>query len=164
MRAERGRIVGITAASAGPKSWPTAEKMKVMTRRCTKSPRSWGTSAASGMAATDRGAAEVAPKHDLLAIQAVRDHPGRRREQHRGHRVGEQRDRDRRAPARDLVGEDDQGEQEELVGQLGRKLRKPDVPERGVAQDGPKAAGTLDVELERIGLEWIGHRRSDGSR
>ena len=104
------------------------------------------------------GAAEVAPKHDPLAIHAVRDHSGDWCEQHGGHRVREQRDRDRRAAARDLVREDDQREKKELVSQLRRELREPDVPERGVAQDDSKATRTLDVELERIGLERIGHR------
>src|SRR6184192_3727125 len=48
----RGRIVGITAASAGPKSWPTAENTSVMTIRCRKSPFTPGTMEAIGMRAT----------------------------------------------------------------------------------------------------------------
>ena len=51
MSAERGRMVGITAASAGPNSCPTAEKMKVMSSRCTKSVFRPGTNAAMGMSA-----------------------------------------------------------------------------------------------------------------
>ena len=49
--AERGRMVGITDASAGPKSWPTAEKTSVIRSRCAKSCLRPGTSAASGIRA-----------------------------------------------------------------------------------------------------------------
>src|SRR3989475_1533756 len=48
----RGRMVGITAASAGPKSWPTAEKTSVMKMRCKKSFLTPGTSEAIGISAT----------------------------------------------------------------------------------------------------------------
>src|SRR2546422_7479276 len=70
MSAERGRIVGMTAASAGPKSWPTAENTKVMSSRCAKSPRSCGTRAASGIKAT--AAARPRLHHSMICLRSRR--------------------------------------------------------------------------------------------
>ncbi len=64
------------------------------------------------------GATEVRPHHDLLAVHAIRDDARRRREQHRGHGVRQERDRHRCAAAGDLEGENDQREEKELVRQL----------------------------------------------
>jgi len=63
-----------------------------------------------------RGTTDVAPKHDLLAIEPVRNNPRGWREKHGRHCVREQRDGDRGAATRDLVREDDQREEQELVG------------------------------------------------
>ena len=98
-------------------------------------------------------AAEVGPHHDLLAIDSIRDHSGRRCKQNGRHRVGQDHDRHRRAAAGDLEGEHDQREQKELVRQLRRELRKPDVPEGGEAEDGPKAARRFDRKPD-----WRLHR------
>src|SRR5260370_34796339 len=62
--AERGRIVGITAASAGANNWPTEEKTRVISSRWRKSLRRPGTNAASGMSAT----AAARPKFDHIII------------------------------------------------------------------------------------------------
>lgn len=70
MSAERGRIVGITAASAGPKSCPTEEKTSVISSRWMKSPRNPGTSAASGMRATT--AARPRLHHSMICLRSTR--------------------------------------------------------------------------------------------
>ena len=70
MRADRGRIVGMTAASAGPKSWPTEEKMRVIRSRCRKSFLSPGTSAAIGIRATT--AARPKLHHIMICLRSMR--------------------------------------------------------------------------------------------
>src|SRR5207245_10074319 len=57
-------MVGITAASAGANSWPTDEKISVISSRCRKSFCNPGTSAASGISAT----APARPKFDHIMI------------------------------------------------------------------------------------------------
>src|SRR6184192_3727124 len=64
----RGRIVGITAASAGPKSWPTAENTSVMTIRCRKSPFTPGTMEAIGMRATTPARKKL--DHSMICLRA----------------------------------------------------------------------------------------------
>jgi hypothetical protein len=93
--------------------------------------------------------AEVAPQHDLLAIEPVGDDTGRRSEDDGRNGIDEQRHGHRRAAARDLVREDDQREEKELVRQLRSQLSEPDVPEGRVPQHGPKPTRTLDLEFER---------------
>ena len=66
----RGRIVGITAASAGPKSWPTAEKTSVMTIRCRKSPFTPGTMEAIGMRATTPARKKL--DHSMICLRSNR--------------------------------------------------------------------------------------------
>ena len=97
-----------------------------------------------------RRAADVAPQHDLFAVDAVRDHARNRGQQHGGHRVREKGHRDRRAAVRDVVREDDQREKKELVGQLCRKLSEPYVAKRGVLEHAAKAARSLDGQPDRI--------------
>src|SRR5205823_13304432 len=80
----RGRIVGITAASAGPKSWPTAENTSVMTIRCRKSP-----SIVPGVKGDYLGAIEIAPQHDVHVAERIRHHPGRWPTQEGAHRARE---------------------------------------------------------------------------
>src|SRR5260370_63662 len=59
--AERGRMVGITAASAGANSWPTVEKTSVIRSRCRKSFLSPGTMAARGIGAKAAGRLDRKP-------------------------------------------------------------------------------------------------------
>ncbi len=97
------------------------------------------------------GPAQVAPEHDLLAVEAIGDYSRGWCEEHCRNRVGEQRDRDRRAAARDVVGQDDQREQQELVRELRGELREPDVAKRGVPEHSAKASRwSLDGQPDRI--------------
>src|SRR5260370_19014117 len=68
--AERGRIVGITAASAGADNWPTEEKTRVISSRWRKSLRRPGTNAASGMSAT--AAARPKVYHIMICLRLTR--------------------------------------------------------------------------------------------
>ncbi len=63
-------MVGITAASAGPNSCPTAEKTSVITSRCTKSPLRPGTSAARGISATTPARPKLA--HIMICLRSIR--------------------------------------------------------------------------------------------
>ncbi len=95
-------------------------------------------------------AAEVAPHHDLLAIHAIGDDASWRREQHGRDGVRQERDRHRGAAARDVIREDDQGEEQELVRELRGQLREPDVPERRVPQDRSETTRALDRKPDRL--------------
>ncbi len=90
------------------------------------------------------GATEVAPHHDLLAVEAIRDDARGRRKQHRGDGVGEQRHSDRRAAVLHLIREDDQREQKKLVSQLSGQLSEPNVSKSSESEDCAKAARALD--------------------
>ena len=98
----------------------------------------------------DGRSAQVAPHHDLFAVEAIRDHTGRRSKQHGRHRVGEQRHGHRGAAAGDVIGQDDQREKKELVRQLRGQLSEPDVAERGVRESTAEAARTLDRQPDGI--------------
>jgi hypothetical protein len=111
------------------------------------------------------GADEVGDDHDPFAIVAVREDAGQRRDGHRRNRVGEQRDGDRRAAMGKPVGEDDQREHQELVGQLSRHLRVPDQLEIALCQEMAKAGlllrrrGVGPRRLAVVGLVSGGHPR-----
>ena len=70
MRADRGRMVGITAASAGPKSWPTDENTSVINSRCAKSLPRPGTNESTGISAI----AAARPKllHIMICLRLKR--------------------------------------------------------------------------------------------
>ena len=60
----------MTAASAGPKSWPTAEKIRVMTRRWMKSSFTPGIREAIGISATT--AARPTLHHTMICLRLRR--------------------------------------------------------------------------------------------
>src|SRR5260370_22208428 len=68
--AERGRMLGITEASAGPKSCPTAEKTSVITRRWMKSPLMPGIKEPMGINAT--AAARPRLDHSMICFRSRR--------------------------------------------------------------------------------------------
>ena len=68
--ASRGSTVGMTAASAGPNSWPTAEKIRVMTSRWRKSSFTPGIKDAIGMSAT--AAARPKLHHIMIRLRLRR--------------------------------------------------------------------------------------------
>ena len=70
IKASRGRIVGMTAASAGPNSWPTAEKISVITRRWRKSSLTPGISDATGIRATT--AARPMLHQNMIRLRSMR--------------------------------------------------------------------------------------------
>ena len=107
-------------------------------------------------------ASEVAPHHQLLAVDAISEHARRWCEQDGRDRVGEQCHRHRGAAARDVVSKDDQREEKKLVRQLRGELRKPDVAKGGEGKHGAKSARPLDREPDGSfhGLRKISGRRS----
>ena len=70
MSASRGRMVGITAASAGPKSCPIAENRSVITSRWKKSSFTPGITDAMGMSATT--AARPKLHHIMICLRSRR--------------------------------------------------------------------------------------------
>ena len=80
---------------------------------------------------------------------AIRVDAGQRAEEDGGQGVGEEEYGPMQAGPADAVGEDQQGEHEELVGKLRGDLGQPDAPEVGGGDDCPKATGLGQDHLPR---------------
>ena len=86
-------------------------------------------------------AQDVRDDQDEPPVEAIDEHAGERREQHRRHEEREDQGADRGGRAVDFGDDDGQAEDDHVPADLGRRLGEPEEEERPVLEDGQRAAG-----------------------